>query len=78
MGVLAEEALDGIGITTNKQIIPDDPRPPLRPSGLRLGTPACTTRGMSEDDMDEDRAMDRQDAAPSQRRSQRWRRRVRR
>ena len=47
----AEEALDRIGITTNKQIIPDDPRPPLRPSGIRLGTPACTTRGMNEDDM---------------------------
>jgi glycine hydroxymethyltransferase len=50
-GRAAEEALDAIGITTNKQIIPDDTRPPLRPSGLRLGTPACTTRGMSEDDM---------------------------
>ena len=50
-GRMAEEALDRIGITTNKQIIPDDPRPPLRPSGIRLGTPACTTRGMDEDDM---------------------------
>ena len=50
-GRAAEEALDSIGITTNKQIIPDDPRPPLRPSGIRLGTPACTTRGMDEDDM---------------------------
>ena len=50
-GRAAEEALDRIGITTNKQIIPDDPRPPLRPSGVRLGTPACTTRGMDEDDM---------------------------
>lgn len=50
-GRAAEEALDLIGITTNKQIIPDDPRPPLRPSGIRLGTPACTTRGMDEDDM---------------------------
>jgi glycine hydroxymethyltransferase len=50
-GRAAEEALDRIGITTNKQIIPDDPRPPLRPSGVRLGTPACTTRGMTEDDM---------------------------
>src|SRR5271170_812376 len=50
-GWAAEEALDAIRITTNKQIIPDDTRPPLRPSGLRLGTPACTTRGMNEEDM---------------------------
>jgi glycine hydroxymethyltransferase len=50
-GQAAEEALDAVGITANKQIIPDDPRPPLRPSGLRLGTPACTTRGMSTNDM---------------------------
>jgi glycine hydroxymethyltransferase len=50
-GQAAEVALDAVGITTNKQIIPDDTRPPLRPSGLRLGTPACTTRGMNKDDM---------------------------
>lgn len=47
----AERVLDRIGITTNKQVIPDDPRPPLAPSGLRLGTPACTTRGMDAADM---------------------------
>jgi glycine hydroxymethyltransferase len=47
----AQEALDRIGVTTNKQVIPDDPLPPVRPSGLRLGTPACTTRGMDEADM---------------------------
>jgi glycine hydroxymethyltransferase len=47
----AQEALDRIGITANKQVIPDDPLPPVRPSGVRLGTPACTTRGMGEDDM---------------------------
>jgi glycine hydroxymethyltransferase len=50
-GRRAEEALDQIGITTNKQIIPDDPNPPLRPSGIRIGTPACTTRGMVDADM---------------------------
>jgi glycine hydroxymethyltransferase len=50
-GKKAEEALDATGITTNKQIIPDDPNPPLRPSGIRMGTPAATTRGMGEADM---------------------------
>lgn len=50
-GRTAEAALDRVGLTTNKQVIPDDPNPPLRPSGIRLGTPACTTRGMVEDDM---------------------------
>lgn len=50
-GKVAEEVLDGICITTNKQIIPDDPNPPLKPSGIRLGTPAATTRGMKERDM---------------------------
>ncbi|HME85890.1 MAG TPA: serine hydroxymethyltransferase [Roseiarcus sp.] len=50
-GQAAQVALDAIGLATNKQIIPDDPRPPLRPSGLRLGTPACTARGMNKDDM---------------------------
>jgi len=50
-GRRAEEALDAIGITANKQVIPDDPNPPLRPSGIRLGTPACTTRGMGAEDM---------------------------
>ncbi len=50
-GKVAERVLDQISITTNKQIIPDDPNPPLRPSGIRLGTPAATTRGMDEDDM---------------------------
>ena len=50
-GRVAERVLDRIAITTNKQITPDDPRPPLRPSGVRLGTPAATTRGMDEADM---------------------------
>ena len=50
-GRVAEKALDDAGLTVNKQIIPDDPRPPLRPSGIRLGTPALTTRGMQETEM---------------------------
>ena len=50
-GRAAERRLDAVGITTNKQIIPDDPLPPLRPSGIRLGTPAATTRGMREAEM---------------------------
>lgn len=50
-GKIAEETLDKIGLTLNKQIIPDDPLPPYRPSGIRLGTPAITTRGLKEADM---------------------------
>lgn len=50
-GQAAEQTLDKVSITTNKQIIPDDPNPPLRPSGIRLGTPAATSRGMLETDM---------------------------
>ncbi len=48
----AEEALDAVGITCNKQVVPDDPHPPLRPSGIRLGTPAATARGMGEPEME--------------------------
>ena len=51
-GRIAEETLDKVNITTNKQIIPDDPNPPLRPSGIRIGTPAATSRGMLEADME--------------------------
>jgi glycine hydroxymethyltransferase len=51
-GRRAERALDRVRIATNKQVIPDDPNPPLRPSGLRLGSPAATTRGMREAEME--------------------------
>jgi glycine hydroxymethyltransferase len=50
-GAEAESLLDRAGITTNKSMIPDDPNPPFKPSGLRLGTPAATTRGMKEEQM---------------------------
>lgn len=50
-GSITEKALDKIGISTSKSTIPDDPNPPFRPSGLRIGTPAMTTRGVKEDDM---------------------------
>ena len=50
-GKVAEEALDKIGLNLNKNSVADDPLPPFRPSGIRLGTPAITTRGLKEDDM---------------------------
>lgn len=50
-GKTAEEALDKIGLNLNKNAVADDPLPPFRPSGIRLGTPAITTRGLKEDDM---------------------------
>lgn len=52
-GGIVEKALDEIGLTANKNAIPNDPEPPFRPSGLRLGTPAMTTRGLVESDMDQ-------------------------
>jgi len=47
----AEKLLDQVRITANKNAIPDDPQSPFVTSGIRLGTPAVTTRGMKEDDM---------------------------
>lgn len=52
-GDVAEKALDKIGLTLNKNSIADDPLPPFRPSGIRLGTPAITTRGLVEKDMEQ-------------------------
>src|SRR5690606_36802222 len=48
---VAEEALDKIGLTLNKNSVPDDELPPFKPSGICLGTPAATTRGLKEEHM---------------------------
>ena len=50
-GKEAEHNLDEVSITVNKNAIPNDPQSPFITSGIRIGTPAVTTRGMKEDDM---------------------------
>ena len=50
-GKLAEQALDKAGITVNKNTVPNESRSPFVTSGLRIGTPAVTTRGMKEPEM---------------------------
>lgn len=53
IGKDAEAALGKAGITVNKNTVPFDPRPPFSPSGIRLGTPALTTRGLKEAEMEQ-------------------------
>ncbi len=50
-GKEAEAIFESVGISLNKNMVPNDPRKPVDPSGVRIGTPAVTTRGMREEDM---------------------------
>ena len=67
-GKVAEKVLDQAGITVNKNTVPDDPQSPFVTSGIRLGTPALTSRGMGTSEMEQvaeliDRALTKQDEA---------------
>ena len=69
-GQLAQDRLGAVGITVNKNTVPHEPRSPFDPSGIRLGTPAVTTRGMKEDQLRQiarfiDEAITDPHAAPS-------------
>ena len=50
-GKIMERALDRVGLNLNANAVPNDELPPFRPSGIRLGTPAITTRGLGTDEM---------------------------
>ncbi|MDH4224454.1 MAG: serine hydroxymethyltransferase [Deltaproteobacteria bacterium] len=67
-GAEIQELLESAGITLNKNAVPDDPLPPFKPSGVRLGTPAATSRGLKAAHMDQIAdwivALARQEAAP--------------
>ena len=71
---MPQTALEAAGIIANKNGIPNDPRPPKVTSGIRLGTPALTTRGLKEKDIDSGGRLHRPGAACARTTRRRWRR----